>query len=329
MKAEADSAKVVVAAMIGNGLIAVSKFVAGFLTGSASMLAEAVHSVADTANQVLLMVGLRRSRGTATALHPFGMAAESYFWPFIVSILIFFVGGCFALYEGVHALLAEHAADEEAASNLWNYGVLGVAIVFESYSFTVAMREFRKMKGAASTMEVIRASKDPTIPVVLMEDTAALVGLVLALAAVGLGDLTGWAGFDAAGSIAIGALLCGVAYLLARETHSLLIGESASREDREKVVRIVEADPAVRRVTQLLSLHRGPEDVLLALKVGFDPGITVDDLEAAIDRVEDRIRADVPRMKHIFIEPDADYDPAKDAERPGGLGSPPRDAAAG
>lgn len=327
MSADADSTKVVVAAMIGNGLIAVSKFVAGFLTGSASMIAEAVHSVADTANQLLLMIGLRRSRGKPTQLHPFGMSAESYFWPFIVSILIFFVGGVFALYEGVHALLAEHTAEEgEAASTLWNYGVLGFAILFESYSFTVAMREFKKMKGSASTMEVIKTSKDPTIPVVLMEDTAALVGLVIALAAVGLGDLTGWAGFDAVGSLAIGVLLCGVSYMLARETHSLLIGETASRADRKKVVEIVEADASVTSVTQVLSMHRGPEDVLLALKVGFDPKLTVEELESAIDRMEDAIRAQLPRMKHIFIEPDTDYDAARDAERPGGL-APPRSEA--
>ncbi len=324
MAAEADSTKVVVAAMIGNGLIALSKFVAGFLTGSASMIAEAVHSVADTTNQVLLMVGLRRARRKPTALHPFGMAAESYFWPFIVSILIFFVGGVFALYEGGHALLAPEHPTEDAASTLWNYGVLGVAIVFEAYSFTVAMGEFRKMKGRESTLSVIRASKDPTIPIVLLEDTAALVGLAIALVAVALGDLTGWPAFDAIGSISIGLLLCAVAYLLARETHSLLIGESASDADRREVVRIVEADASVRRMTQLLSLHRGPEDVLLAMKVEFDPALSLEQLESTIDRIEEAIRAALPRMRHIFIEPDADYDPERDEERPAGLASPPR-----
>ncbi|HEY8427143.1 MAG TPA: cation diffusion facilitator family transporter [Sandaracinaceae bacterium] len=326
MAAEADSAKVVIAAMIGNGLIAASKFGAGFLTGSASMIAEAVHSVADTANQALLMIGLRRSRGKPTQMHPFGMAAESYFWPFLVSILIFFVGGVFALYEGAHALMGEAEPEADGASTLWNYGVLGAATLFEAYSFTVAIREFRKMKGSASTMEVIKTTKDPTIPVVLMEDAAAMLGLLIALAAVTLGDLTGWDGWDGVGSLAIGALLSGVAYLLARETHSLLLGETASKEDRRKVVEIVEADAAVLRVTQLLSMHRGPEDVLLALKVGFDPKLSVEQLEAAIDRIEEAIRTGVPRMKHIFIEPDADYDPALDPERPGGLASPPRAA---
>jgi cation diffusion facilitator family transporter len=322
MAAEADSTKVVVAAMIGNGLIAVSKFVAGFLTGSASMIAEAVHSVADTANQFLLMVGLRRARGKATELHPFGLSVESYFWPFMVSILIFLLGGAFAIYEGVHSLL-EGGHSESDASPIWNYAVLGAAIVFEGYSFTVAAREFAKMKGSASTLEVFQRSKDPTIPVVLMEDTAAMIGLIVALIAVTLADVTGWAGWDSVGSLSIGVILCVVAYFLARETHSLLLGESASIEDRRKVKAIVEADEAVLRLTQLLSLHRGPDDVVLALKVGFDPSLSLSDIEAAIDRIEGRVREEVPKMKHIFLEPDTKYDPAKDAERAGGIAAPP------
>lgn len=323
MAAESDSMKVVVAAMLGNGLVAASKLVAGIFTGSAAMLAEACHSAADTANQALLMVGMRRSVRKPTDLHPFGLAAERYFWPFLVSMLIFLLGGLFALYEGVQVLLG-HGHHEEGVSTLWNYAVLGTALVFEGYSFTVAAREFKKEKGAQKTMTMIVESKDPTIPVVLMEDTAALIGLVIALIAVALGDVTGWTGWDAVGSLAIGILLCVVAYLLARETHSLLLGESASLEDRKKVVEIVEADPSVERVTQLLSMHRGPQDVLLALKVGFDRGLSVDGVEATIDRLEDAIRADLPRMTHIFIEPDNDYDPVRDETRPGALASPPR-----
>ncbi len=326
MAAESDSAKVVVAAMLGNGLVAASKLVAGFFTGSVAMIAEAFHSVADTANQALLMVGMRRSVRQPTELHPFGLAVERYFWPFLVSMLIFLLGGVFALYEGVHSLLGSGVHGEGDASSLWNYGVLGTAMLFEGYSFTVASREFKKEKGEQKTMAVIVQSKDPTIPVVLMEDTAALVGLVIALVAVGLGDLTGWAGWDAVGSLAIGALLCVVAYLLARETHSLLLGESASLEDRKKVVAIIEADTAVERVTQLLSMHRGPRDVLLALKVGFDRRLSVDGVEACIDRLEDAIRAELPQMTHIFIEPDNDYDPVRDETRPKALASPPRDA---
>lgn len=324
MAAEADSTKVVVAAMIGNGLIAVSKFVAGFLTGSAAMIAEAVHSVADTTNQLLLMVGLRRSRGKPTELHPFGLAAESYFWPFLVSILIFLLGGAFAIYEGVHSLIDGAGHSEDDASPIWNYAVLGVAIVFEAYSFTVAVREFKKMKGNAGTFEVFRKSKDPTIPVVLMEDAAAMIGLIVALIAVAMSDLTGWAAWDSVGSLVIGVILCVVAYFLARETHSLLIGESASIEDRMRVRDIVEADGAVRRVTQLLTLHRGPSDVIVALKLGFAPELSLPEVEAAIDRIEAQLRAELPKMKHIFLEPDTKYDPDKDEERAGGIASPPR-----
>lgn len=322
MAAEADSTKVVVAAMVGNGLIAVSKFAAGLLTGSAAMIAEAVHSVADTANQFLLMVGLRRARGKATELHPFGLSVESYFWPFMVSILIFLLGGAFAIYEGVHSLL-EGAHPEESASPIWNYGVLGAAILFEGYSFTVAAREFAKMKGNAGTFEVFRRSKDPTIPVVLMEDAAAMIGLIVALAAVTLAHVTGWRGWDSVGSLSIGVILCVVAYFLARETHSLLLGESASIEDRRKVKEIVEADEAVVRLTQLLSLHRGPDDVVLALKVGFVASLSLSEIEAAIDRIEGRVREQLPKMKHIFLEPDTKYDAAKDQERAGGIAAPP------
>lgn len=307
--------------MAGNGLIAVSKFVAAYATGSVSTMAEALHSVADTTNQVLLMVGLRRARRAPTALHPFGHAAETYFWPFLVSIMIFLVGGVFALYEGGRALFGAHG--HGGGDHLWSYIVLGLALVFESYSFAVATQEFAKMKvRGKSTVEVIRDSKDPTIPVVLMEDAAALLGLVIALVFLGLTDLTGWKGFDGIGSMLIGLVLCWVAVWLGRETHSLLLGESASLGDRQKVVNIVHADEAVRRITQLLSMHRGPDDIVLALKVDFDPGLTMTDLEGAIDRVEAQIREALPQMKYIFIEPDARYDAERD-ERPLPVVAPP------
>lgn len=315
MAANADSMKVVVAAMIGNGLIAASKFAAGILTGSVATIAEAVHSVADTTNQALLIVGFKRAKKDASDLHQFGHGAEAYFWPFIVSVMIFLLGGAFAMYEGIHSLFAGAHHVEGDASNLWNYIVLGVATVLESYSFSVAYREFRKMKGSASAVDVILHSKDPTIPVVLMEDTAALLGLIIALIAVALSDLTGWYACDAIGSILIGVLLCVVSYFLSKETHSLLIGESATREDRKRIVELAEKDDAVERVTQCLSLHRGPEDVLLALKIGFARNLSLEETESAIDRIEEAIRNDLPRMKHIFIEPDARYDATKDEAR--------------
>ena len=307
-----DSKKVVYAAMVGNGLIAASKLAAGLFTGSGAMISEAVHSAADTSNQGLLLFGMKRAERRPTSLHPLGFAPESYFWPFMVSIVIFLLGGVFALYEGIHAFMAPPEEGAEHGSFLANYIVLGVAIVFEAVVFAVAIKEFNKVRGERPAVKVFLEAKDPTIPVVLMEDFAALLGLVFALIAVAMTDLTGWYGYDAIGSIAIGVLLCGVAFLLARETHSLLLGESASLETREQVVRLVEADPAVTEVTQLLSMHRGPEDVVLALKVHFDGSLALDAVEGAINRIEEAIRADLPEIKRIFIEPDSDYDAAQD-----------------
>lgn len=307
-----DSKKVVYAAMVGNGLIAISKFAAGIFTGSASMISEAVHSVADTSNQGLLLYGMKRARRRPTKLHPLGYAPESYFWPFMVAIVIFLLGGVFAIYEGVHGFMLGEEGHTEQGDPMWNYIVLGAAIVFESTVFYVALKEFWKLKGDRKAVDVFLRAKDPTIPVVLMEDTAALLGLVIALVAVGLIQATGWFGWDAMGSLTIGVLLVGVSFLLAKETHSLLIGESASPESRQRVVDIVEGDADVEEVTQLISMHRGPEDVILALKVHFLRNLEVDAVEEAIDRMEAVIREAMPEMKRIFIEPDSHYDATED-----------------
>jgi cation diffusion facilitator family transporter len=315
---EGNNLRVVIAALIGNLLIAISKFVAAFFSGSVATLAEAVHSVADTANQVLLVVGLRRSEKPATHLHPFGHAVESYFWPFMVSILIFLLGGAFALYEGLHDLMGllsgEH--EHEHGSRLWSYGVLGLSFLFESYSCSVAYGEFKKMKAGRSFRETLMRAKDPTIPVVLAEDTAALFGLGIALVAVGLSDVTGWPGWDAIGSTLIGIVLGLVAFFLASRTHSLLIGEAASPEDREKVEAIAPKVPGVRRVTQLLSMHLGPKNVILALKVELDRGLDIGGVERAIDELERAIREELPHMRYIFVEPDGDYAVSLDPDRP-------------
>lgn len=315
---EGNSLRVVIAALIGNLLIAVSKFVAAFFSGSVATLAEAVHSVADTANQVLLVVGLKRAEKPATYLHPFGHAVESYFWPFMVSILIFLLGGAFALYEGIHGLIGllrgEH--DGEHGSRLWSYGVLGLSFLFEAYSWSVAFAEFNKSRNGRSFKDTLMSAKDPTIPVVLAEDTAALLGLAIALVAVGLSDVTGWSGWDAIGSTVIGVLLGVVAFFLASRTHSLLIGESASKEDREKVESIAPTVPGVRKVHQILSMHLGPKQVILALKVGFEPGLDLAGVEKAINALELRIREDLPHMRYIFVEPDAHYSAPHDPEAP-------------
>lgn len=318
---EGDSLRVVVAALAGNLLIAISKFAAAFVTGSMATLAEAVHSVADCANQVLLMVGLRRSERPPTILHPFGHAVESYFWPFMVSILIFLVGGAFAAYEGIHGLIdvfSSHHVVEAPPSRFWSYAVLGSSFAFESYSFSVAFAEFRKMQGSRSLLKTLMHAKDPTIPVVLAEDTAALFGLAIALLSVGLADLTGWEGFEAIGSLLIGILLGAIAFFLASRTHSLLVGEAATPEDRQKVEDLVKSVETVKGVRQLLSYHLGPRTVILALKVELVPGIDLAGVEDSIDRIELAIRKELPHMRYIFIEPDTDYRVELDPERPQG-----------
>jgi cation diffusion facilitator family transporter len=328
MSAEANSTKVVLAALAGNLAIAVCKFVAAFVTGSTATLAEAVHSVADTGNQILLLFGMRLALRGPTEQHPFGRTIERYFWPFVVSMMLFTVGGVFAVYEGIHkiAAMATVIDDLQAhhGSSLWNYGVLGTSFLFESYSFSVAWREFSKYKGARTLAAALAESKDPTIPVVIMEDTAALFGLAIALVGVGLSDLTGWAGWDGIASLVIGILLCVVAYFLAQKTHSLIVGESATVVDRRAVARIALAVPGVRGVTQLLSMHRGPDDVLLALKLDFSRDLSVSELEQTTDAVEDAIRKELPHMAQIFIEADSKYDGHADA-RPDASVLPPSD----
>lgn len=315
---EGSSVRVVVAALAGNLLIAVSKFVAAFFSGSIATLAEAIHSVADCVNQVLLMIGMRRAERRPSNLHPFGHAAESYFWPFMVSVLIFLLGGVFAFYEGSRDLyemaIGEHR--ESTGSRIWSYVVLGTSFALESYSFSVAFGEFKKMIGKRTVWQTLMHAKDPTIPVVLAEDSAALLGLAIALVAVGLTDLTGWHGCDAIGSIVIGILLGVIGFFLAARTHSLLLGEAASPEDREKVEHVAKTVDGVERVTQLLSMHIGPRAVILALKVRFVRELSMEKLESTIDALEEAIRKEMPHMRYIFVEPDSDYALERDEGRP-------------
>jgi len=317
--AEGNNIRVVLAALAGNGLIAVSKFVAAFFSGSLATLAEAIHSVADTANQFLLVVGLRRSAKPPTLLHPFGHAVESYFWPFLVSILIFLLGGLFALGEGIKDLieiLGHHAAPKTHNSPLASYIVLGTSLVFEGMSFRVAFAEFQKLRRGRSIAETLMHAKDPTIPVVLAEDFAALIGLVIAFFAVLLSHVTGWHGFDAIGSLLIGIVLALVAVFLSKRTHSLLIGESITDEDRQGVERIAKEVPGVVGVRQLLSMHLGPTNVILAMKVGFEPTLDLHTLEQTIDAFESALRTAMPHLRYIFVEPDSDYRLELDTERP-------------
>ncbi len=322
---DSSNLRVVIAALAGNGFIALSKFVAAFFSGSIATLAEAIHSVADTANQGLLLVGMKRSEKPATTLHPFGHAVESYFWPFIVSMLIFLLGGVFALVEGVRDLVHILGGTGEAGHGApWaSYAVLGTSIVFEGFSFRVAFAEFQKLRGDRGVWETLLHAKDPTIPVVLAEDTAALLGLVIAFVAVLASHTTGWHGFDGIGSALIGILLGAIAFFLAKRTHSLLIGEAITDADDAAVKRIAVGVAGVRGVRQMLSMHLGPTNVVLAMKVQFESSLDLAGVEGAIDRLEDAIRAELPHMKYIFVEPDTDYDLELDPQRPSLVGRPP------
>jgi cation diffusion facilitator family transporter len=308
-----DPLKVIRAALYANLAIAACKLVAAYLSRSTATLAEAVHSLADTGNQGLLFVGVVLA-GRRDSRYPFGRAAERYFWPFVVALLLFSVGGAFAVYEGVHKLFAPEAPD---LSDFWSFRrgpltslvVLGVSVLMEGYSCSVALGELRRDVGPKrSVARAIFEVKDPTIPLVLLEDLSALAGLTIALLAVGLAAITRSGVWDAAGSVLIGLLLMVVAVLIARDTHSLLIGERATPEMERSAQRIAEGTAGVLSVTQLLTMHLGPDFVVLAMKVAFAPDLSVGEVEEVINEIERRIRGEQPAMKKIFIEPDSHGD---------------------
>jgi cation diffusion facilitator family transporter len=301
----ADSRKVVLAALAGNVAIAACKFAAAFLSHSTATLAEAVHSLADTGNQALLLVGMHLASRPATERFPFGRASERYFWPFVVAVMLLSVGGAFAIFEGIGNLV--NARPHPHAFG-WSYAVLGVSLAMEGMSFRVAYQEFRKLAGGQSLRRALLEARDPTIPLVLAEDTTAMAGLLLALVAVGLNSLTGEDYWDSVGSILIGALLCAVALMLAKITHGLLIGESATPEHRAKALALAASVAGVARVTQLLTMHLGPDVILLAMKVAFEPDLRVADVEDVTNRIEAKIRAEMPEMRKIFIEADSHGD---------------------
>jgi cation diffusion facilitator family transporter len=296
--------KVVLAAMSGNAVITLAKFVAALVSGSVAMLAEAVHSLADTANQALLLLGTHLGEKDDPVRYPLGRARENYFWAFVVAMMLFLLGGVFAVYEGIHKLFAPPS---ESGSPALPLIVLGVSVACEATSFVVATREFRKRRGKRSIREALFAGKDPTVTIVLLEDSGALIGLALAITAVLVSWLTGSHLPDALGSIAIGVLLCAIGIMLARHTKSLLIGEAATVEDRREALAAIAGTPGVEAVTQMLTYHLGPETVLLALKIRFKSSLSVAEVELAIDDLEARVRGQVPIMKRIFVEPDGDY----------------------
>jgi cation diffusion facilitator family transporter len=305
--------RAVVAALLANMGIAVTKFIAWGLTQSASMLAEAIHSVADAGNQALLLLGGRRAQREATELHPFGYGRERYVYSFIVAIVLFSVGGLFALYEGWHKIDDPHPIEH------WKWVpvlVLLVAIVLESLSFRTAILESNKLRGKVSWTKFVRGARSPELPVILLEDFAALTGLVLALLGVLLTLATDNGIWDGIGSASIGLLLVLVAVFLAIEMKSLLIGESASHEAQRRIVAAIESVPTVERLIHLKTLHVGPEEVLVAAKLGVPPTAGAADIATAIDQVERAIRAAEPTAVHVYLEPDIYREGYQPAPRP-------------
>ena len=303
---EDGSARAIAAAFLANLGIALAKFVAFAVTGAASMLAEGVHSVADTGNQGLLFLGGRRARKAPTQQHPFGFGRERYFWSFVVAVVLFTAGGLFALLEGVEKLRHPH----ELESWEWAAGTLVVAFVLEAFSLRTAVRESRALKGEQRWSAFVRHAKVPELPVVLLEDMGALLGLAFALVGVGLAEVTGNPRFDALGSIAIGLLLGFIAFVLAVEMKSLLIGEAAAPAMQSRICSALEGTDGIERVIHLRTEHLGPEDLLVVAKIAVEASTATGETAQLIDRAEAAVRAAVPEARLIFLEPDVDRAPA-------------------
>ncbi len=295
-----ESTKAIAAAFAANSGIAVAKFVGFLVTGSSALLAESVHSVADAGNQGLLFLGGRRAQRAPTALHPFGYGRVRYFWAFVVSVVLFSLGGLFSLYEAFHKITDPH----EITSPGIAFGILGVAFVFEAFALRTAVSHARPELRGRGWIRYIRTSRSPELPVLLLEDSGALLGLVFAASGIGLALLTGNPIFDGVGTLAIGVLLLGIAIVLALEMKSLLIGESAAPETIEQIEAELERSPKVRRVLQIATQHIGPDDVLVVARLEFDPELSAVEVARVIDESEERVRAAVPSARLIYLEPD-------------------------
>ncbi|GAA2678410.1 cation diffusion facilitator family transporter [Streptomyces lunalinharesii] len=303
--------KAIVAALGANLAIAAAKFVAFAFSGSSSMLAEGVHSLADSGNQGLLLLGGKRAKRAATAEHPFGYGRERYIYGFLVSIVLFTIGGVFALYEGWEKIQHPHPLDNW----FWPVGVLLFAVVAEGFSFRTAIKESNELRGQQSWAQFIRRAKAPELPVVLLEDFGALIGLVLALCGVGLTVATGNSVWDGVGTMCIGTLLVLIALVLAAETKSLLLGEAAGPDQVAKIRAAVVDGDVVTRVIHMRTLHLGPEELLVAAKIAVEHDDTAAEVARAIDAAEARIRQAVPIARVIYLEPDI-YDEKAAAAQP-------------
>ncbi len=300
------SRKAIIAAFFANLGIAVAKFVGFLITRSAGLLAEAGHSVADTGNQALLLFGGKRGRRPADRTHPFGYGPERYFWSFVVALVLFSMGGLFALYEGIQKLWHPHEIENAIVA----YAILGFSIALETFSLRTAIKEANHVRGDRSWWKFIRTAKSPELPVVLLEDIGAEAGLFMALFGLTMAEVTGQPRWDAVGSIAIGVLLVVIAIILAVEMKGLLIGEAASDEDLAAIHSSIESSPKVNGIIHLRTMHLGPDDLLVAVKVDYDHSLDVPALAAAIDDTEARLREALPIADMIYIEPDIRRKPA-------------------
>jgi cation diffusion facilitator family transporter len=295
----AGSSKVAIyGAIAANSAIAVCKFIAAFFTGSSAMLSEGIHSLVDTGNGMLLLVGIKLSKKPPDRNHPFGYGNEIFFWSFVVAILIFALGGGIAIYQGIQHILHPR----QLANVHWNYVVLVLAMVFEGAALRVALKQFKTTRRGRPFFQALKESKDSTTIAVVVEDSAALIGLVIALLSVFLGQVTGWVYFDGIGSVMIGLLLVSVSYFFAIECKALLVGEGLGVENIGIIESILEQDPRVANNRRPLSLYFGPEEVLVALDVHFVDELSSDEIEATVDRIEEQIKSAVPKVNRIFIE---------------------------
>ena len=299
----ASSRKVIIAALIGNLLISITKFFAAIVTGSSAMMSEGIHSVVDTGNQVLLLYGLKRAQRPADEAFPFGHGKEVYFWSFVVAILIFAVGAGVSIYEGIHHILHPQVIQNP----LVNYIVLGLAILFEGAAWIFALKAFNRSKGKMGYIEAVQRGKDPSMFVVLFEDSAAILGLLIALAGVALAQWTGVAMFDGIASVIIGMILGLTAIWLAYETKGLLIGESASRQVKQGIRNIALQQDGILGVNELLTMHMGPDFILVNISLKFQPQLTALDIESTIAKMENKISQTFPEVKRIFSEAESRY----------------------
>jgi cation diffusion facilitator family transporter len=288
-------------AIAANSAIAVSKFVAAYFTGSSAMLSEGIHSLVDTGNGMLLLFGIKLSKSPPDEKHPFGYGNEVFFWSFVVAILIFALGGGIAIYEGIqHVLHPRHLENVQ-----WNYLVLVLAMVFEGSALRLALKQFNVSRRNKPFLRALRDSKDTSTVAIVIEDSAALIGLMIALLSVFLGQVSGWPYFDGIGSVLIGLLLVAVSFFFAAECKALLIGEGLLPEEVEKIQQVLEEETRVLAYRRPLSLYFGPNEVLVNLDVNFVDELTSDEIEVTIDRIEARIKTALPAVNRIYIEADS------------------------